>query len=548
MIADIYELSPMQLGMLFQAEYSPQSTANFNQFSCKISGQLKPQPYRQAWEKLVERHGILRTSFHWRGIDKPVQVVLDKVTLPWSYEDWRSLDAESIAIKWQEHLLADRRAGFALDRAPLMRCTLARTAEFEYLFNWSHHHILMDGWCLSLVMEEFFKTYKALCARKTLNLPPSASYRTYIQWLQRQDLNEARDYWSKYLEGFGATTEVPVGAKLSRRSGAGELLGCKLPASLGQSLRRVANQHQITPNILIQGAWALFLSRYSSERDIVFGATVSGRPPDLPGAGNMLGLFINTIPVRVQIEDRAPLVDWLKQIQVRQAGRSRYEFAPLSDIQQWSELPRGMPLFSSNVIFMNYPLNESLTRGANGLVISEPQIYDQTDNLLQLQVTPGSEWTLEITYDTSRFEQGTIERMLGHVQTLLEGFVEDPGRPVGQFPMLTAAEQEQLLTTFNDTSARFDANRSFVERFEEGAAAAPWRIVAECEGRRLSWEQVNEGANRLARKLLAVRPLGADDLVAVLMRRSERMLESILAIWKCGAAYVPIEVDYPESR
>src|ERR687884_1826902 len=210
MIADIYELSPMQRAMLFHAAYSPHSAANFNQFGCKISGRLEPELFHQAWQKLVERHSILRTSFHWEGLDKPVQVVHDKVTLPWTYQDWRSLDAALLAGKWQEHLLTDRREGFVLDRAPLMRCLLARTAEDEYLFNWSHHHILMDGWCLSLVMEEFFKIYEALAAHKTPDLRPVVPYRTYIEWLQRQDIDKARDYWVNYLKGFRAATEMPT--------------------------------------------------------------------------------------------------------------------------------------------------------------------------------------------------------------------------------------------------------------------------------------------------------------------------------------------------
>ncbi len=547
MIADIYELSPMQRAMLFQAEYSPQSAVNFNQFGCKISGALKPGLFHQAWEKIVARHGILRTSFHWEGLDKPVQVVHKKVMLPWNYQDWRSLDRESVARKWQEHLLADRQAGFTLDRPPL-RASLARTAGDEYLFNWSHHHILMDGWCLSLLLEEFFKTYAALVSHEPFNLPPVPPYRTYIEWLQRQNFDEAREYWTRYMAGFRAATELPVGEKLTGKTNDRELLEFRLSERLSQSLQGLAQQHQITPNIIIQGAWALLLARYSGERDIVFGATVSGRPADLPDVGKMLGLFINTIPVRVPVPAEASLVEWLKGIQARQAGRGRYEFAPLFEIQQWSETPRGTPLFNSNVIFMNYPLDESLVHGASGLVISEPRIYDHTDAWLQLQATPASEWMLDLTFDTSRFEPGAIRRMLGHLQTLLEGFVQDPTRRLGSFPLLTAREQHQLFTIFNNTSVPLAGGETFVERFEAGAAAAPGRIVAACEERSLSWEQLNQGANRLARQLLALCPLQADELVCVLLRRTERMMASVLAVWKSGAAYVPLEVDYPESR
>src|SRR5258707_12490545 len=236
-IADIYELSPMQRAMLFQAEYSPGSAVNFNQFGCKISGQLSPGLFHQAWEKLVERHNVLRTAFYWKGIDKPVQVVHKKASLPWTYQDWRPLDAESVAIKWQEYLTADRSLGFNLER-PTIRASLVRTGEHEYLFNWSHHHILMDGWCLSLLLEEFFKTYEALCAQKAPDLPPVAHYRTYIEWLQRQDLDSAREYWTKYLEGFHAATELPVCDKPREMTEARQVLEVKLSEALSQGLRR----------------------------------------------------------------------------------------------------------------------------------------------------------------------------------------------------------------------------------------------------------------------------------------------------------------------
>jgi amino acid adenylation domain-containing protein len=550
MIADIYELSPMQRAMLFHAAYAPQSVSHFSQFSCKLTGDLKPDLFRRAWQKLVERHPVLRTSFHWEGLDKPVQVVHDQVTLPWIYQDWSSNGAQPLDDKWQEQLLADRRAGFVLDRPPLMRCLLVRTAEDQYLFNWSHHHILMDGWCLSLVLEEFFEIYEALRSQKPLGLPPAVPYRTYIEWLLRQDVGEAREYWVNYLKGFRAATELPTRrAKMRGKPEAGELVQRRLPEWLSRSLRRVASQHQLTLNILAQGAWALLLSRQSGERDVVFGATVAGRPTDLPGAGRILGLFINTIPVRVRVEDRATLVEWLKQIQARQAARGRYEYTPLSDIQRWSEGLSGGPLFDSNVIFMNYPLNETLARGAGGLIISEPQIHDQTNFLLQLQVTPGAEWTVEINYDGEGFERATAERMLDHVCALLEAFARNPTRRLSEFSLLSDAEHAQLLTDFNRSAVPFDPSDSFIHRFERAASSFPSRVAASCSGRSLSYRELNAGANRLARHILRRCPgLGTDQIVAILCRRSERMMQSILAVWKCGAAYMPLEAGDPPAR
>ncbi len=546
-IADIYELSPMQRAMLFHALHMPWTSTSFNQFSCRITGSLEPLLFREAWQRLVDRHPVLRTSFHWEELDKPVQIVHPEVPLPWAQDDWRELPADIQRARWREYLERDLAEGFALDRAPLMRCRLTRIGKDEYLFNWSHHHLLTDGWCLSLTMEEIFQVYGHLTRGLPLDLPAVRPYRDYIEWLQRQDPAASKRYWTRYLEGFRSPTPMPA-PPVADRGAATEQLRSELPEGLSAQLKVFAAQHRMTLSTVAQGAWAILLARHAGETDVVFGTTVSGRPSDLPGIETMLGLFINTIPVRMRVDPRQPLVPWLKMIQARQAARSQFEHTPLPDIQRWSEIPPATSLFESNVVFMNYPLDEALTHGAHDLAIDEIELYDRADVPLELQVTARDRWEIDLAFDPRRFDPAAMRRMLGHFGALLENFVAEPAKAVGRLSILTASERRELLEDFNDTDVPFDAADTVVHRLERAAALDPTRPAAEFEGVAVSIGELNARANRFARRLLKAAPLRPDDLVAIVAPRSERMMEAILAVWKCGAAYVPIDPEYPADR
>ncbi|RXV65673.1 amino acid adenylation domain-containing protein [Burkholderia stabilis] len=550
-IADIYELSPMQEAMLFHAVHSPGASSSFNQLGCRITGSLDPALFQAAWQQLIDRHPVMRTSFHWEEFDKPMQVVHAHATLPWVQDDWRDLPDHEQRARWRAHLDRDLAEGFALDRAPLVRCRLVRVAEHAYLFSWSHHHILADGWCLSLVIEEIFEAYRALTHGVPPALPAVRPYRDYIQWLQQREPQAAQQYWARYLEGFHSPTPLPTSARADAGERFGEGLAqvqADLSADLSARLRQFAARHHVTLNTLAQAAWALVLSRYSGETDVVFGAVVSGRGANLPGIESMLGLFINTVPVRVRVDPRQPLVPWLKMIQARVAARAPFEHTPLPDIQRCSEVPLTTPLFESNITFMNYPLDASLTHGAHGLAVDEVQLYNRADIPLEFVVTARDDWKMELSFDPRRFDEDTMQRMLGHVAATLDAFAADPNRLLGRLPILPEAERRLLLDTFNDTAVPFDAALTVVHRLEQAAAAHPGRAAVEYRDSVLSIGELNARANRLAHRLLAAAELGPDALVAICMHRSAHLMEAILAVWKCGAAYIPIDPNYPAAR
>ncbi|HEX8184680.1 MAG TPA: condensation domain-containing protein, partial [Blastocatellia bacterium] len=405
-ISDVYELSPMQEAMLFHDAYTPGSMAYFEQFSYLIRGELQPEFFSQAWQIVANRHAVFRTSFHWQDLPKPVQVVQEMVSVPWFFADWRGLAPGLQTQKWQQHLEEDRKRPFRLDRAPLLRCHLAQLSDRQYFFAWSHHHIILDGWCLSIIVGELLEIYRALRGGHRPGLRPARPYRDYIVWMQQQDQDKARDFWKAELKGFTAPTELPmIAANHTERS---VLTDChqrqSLSSDLSQKLRLLAAQHQITANTLTQAAWSILLSRYSGQSDVLFGFTVSDRPSEIRGVEEIVGLFINTLPVRVEVAPEMQLPAWLKRIQAQQASRLQYAFASMVDIQQWSEVPRGVHLFDSNILFLNYPLSQDVVRGPGEFEISDPQMFSQTDMPLTLQVTPGEQWSVEIIYDSNCFE------------------------------------------------------------------------------------------------------------------------------------------------
>ncbi|MGH9822046.1 MAG: condensation domain-containing protein, partial [Blastocatellia bacterium] len=351
-VADIYELSPMQEAMLFHCTYAPESRAYFDQFSCRIEGLSRPDDFRESWQTLSDRHAVLRTSFHWQDLPKPMQVVHESVVVPWTFEDWSHLNASGQSEKWQGLLEEDRKIGFVLEQAPLFRCKLARLNSDTCLFAWSHHHIILDGWCLSLILSEIFETYNGLGRNQRPAAKTVPRYRDYIVWLQAQDQTSAREFWAGELKGSSAPTELSAISPIRghRSGGSDSRLSAVLSEERSTELRSFAAHRQLTINTLVQGAWSVLLHRYSGESDILFGATVSGRSADVTGIEQMLGVFINTIPIRVHVDPDSELVPYLKKLQELQAFRSRNAFLSLKDIRQSGGIPHGSSLFHTNLI------------------------------------------------------------------------------------------------------------------------------------------------------------------------------------------------------
>ncbi len=549
-IEAVYSLSPMQQGMLFHSLRAPESGVYFEQLTCTLRGGLDVHAFGRAWQRVLERHPVLRTAFVWKQLDKTLQVVHRQLKLPLEQRDWRHLSPGEQEAHLEAFLQADRARGFDLSQAPLIRLALLRITEDAYYFVWSHHHILMDGWSSPLLLKEVLAFYEAFRGGQELHIELPRPYRDYIVWLQRQDLDGATIFWRQTLRGFTAPTPLVVDQPPESVAGREEQYDEQelwLSEATTVALQTLARQHRLTLSTFVQGAWALLLSRYSGQEDVVFGVTVSGRPAELAGVESMLGLFINTLPMRVHVPSQTPVIDWLKALQAQSVDMRHYEHTPLVQIQEWSEVPRRQPLFESILVFENYPVDASLQEYKGSLEIENIRSIEQTNYPLTVVSGPGRTLPLKISYAPRRFDAETIRRTLGHLGRLLEGIAANPRGSASDVPLLTEKEQQQLLVEWNATERPYPAQHCIHELFEAQVERTPDALAVVFEDRSLTYAELNRRANQLAHHLRNM-GIGPEVIAGLCVERSLEMVVGLLGVLKAGGAFLPLDPDYPPER
>jgi len=548
-IEDIYPLSSMQQGMLFHSLYEPGSKVYLIQLMCHISGGMEPAAFHRAWEAVVHRHAILRTAVLWEGLEKPLQAVHESVDLPWREEDWRDLSKAEQEEKWQNFLREDQELGFDFQQAPLMRLALLRTGDESYYFAWTFHHVLIDGWCRQVLVKEVFSLYEAYREGRELELDSPPAYSNYIAWLQKQDESKAETFWREELKGFTSPTRLGIEQESAEQGVAQQSHGeatTHLAPELTRQLERFGKAGKITQNTIVQGAWALLLSRYSGEKDVLFGATVSGRSAPVAGIESMMGLFINTLPVRVAVENDELTSEFLRRLQARQAEVREYEYSPLAKMQAWSEV-RGMSLFNTLVVFENYPVDSVLRqRVAATITIDTLDLIDLSNYPLSLIVHPGEELVLSLAFDRAVFDQESVERLLKQFCAILGQMIGGDEQQLCQISLLSEEDRKQILVDWNRTDAVLPPH-GVQKIFEDQVAQTPNAVAVESDGQKLTYQELNQRANQVARYLRA-RGVGVETLVGISVERSAAMVVGVLGILKAGGAYVPLDAAYPRER
>ena len=550
-VEDIYPLSPMQQGMLFHSIYTPHSGAYVEQASYRLEGDVDLDAFAQAWQRLLVRHPILRTAFLWEGLDDPVQVVRTRAEVVYEHQDWQGLSADEQQQRLREFLEQDRLRGFEISRAPLTRYLLAKTSASTHEFVWTFHHLVLDGWSIPLVLRDFFLAYQSIRAGVADAAASPRPFRDYIEWLQQQPLPEAKEFWQRTLNGFSAPTPLGIDTRTGSADpgeGAYAEANFRIGARTAAALQTFGRQQQLTLSTLVLGAWALLLGRYSGCDDVVVGATVSGRSPQLFGSGEMVGMFVNTLPVRAKIDHARAVADWFRDLQAQLVEARRHEHSPLVQIQGWSEVPRGLPLFESIVGFQNQPVAEVLGSVDFGMKVhSLVDRHTWTTYPLTIVVEPGEELALVMVYDARRFEPATLARVAGHLETLLADIAADPARPLHEIELLSEAERALVVSQFNATHSPYERGRLVHESFEEQAHRSAGAAALSYRGQTLSYQELNRCANRIAHRLREL-GVGPDDRVAICAPRSFEMVQGVLGILKAGGAYLPLDPNLPCER
>ncbi|QNV63831.1 Gramicidin S synthase 2 [Paenibacillus polymyxa E681] len=549
-IENIYSLTPMQKGMWFHSALDRQTAAYFEQTRFTMRGALDVQLFERSWMELAKRHLVLRANFVKGPEGEPLQVIYRDKPVGFEYEELLHLQADEKQAYLDKKAEDDKLRGFDMEHDALVRVTILRTEEQSYHVLWSFQHILMDGWCLPQLTQELFEMYSALASGKQPAGDKGSDYGAYIEWLEKQDDQAASGYWTAFLADYEGQTVLP-GQKEPAPSGifTADHVTAELGKDLSERMDRVAKQRLVTVNTLLQAAWGVMLQKYNGTNDAVFGSVVAGRPAEIPGIESMIGLFINTVPVRVTSEADTVFADLMAKLQERALESGRYDYYPLYEIQARSVQKQN--LINHIIAFENYPVDEQMEQAGDqqhgDLTIADVQMEEQTNYNFNVTVVPGVEIEIRFDFNAEVFDKDSIERLKGHLVHLLEQVTDNPEITVGELELVTEGEKADLLGRFNDTTTEFPRGKTLVQLFEEQAELYPDNVAAVMNERQLTYRELNERSNRLARKLRET-GVEADQLVAILAERSLDMVVGILAILKAGGAYVPVDPDYPEER
>jgi hypothetical protein len=450
----------MQEGMLFHSLLAPESSVYIVQKSYTLRGQLNVAALQRAWEEVVARHAVLRTSYSWETEGEPRQIVHRGVPLPWSQEDWRALNAEQQQAALEEFLAADRARGFDLATPPLLRLSLFILSDNVCQLVSTSHQLLLDGWSAVIVLQEVAALYQAYVRAESLQLPRRRPFRDYINWLREQNLAEAEQFWHRELRGISAPTALgsqTSQANARRAEDQYKEMQVQLSRESTEALQQFVRSQQVTLNTLVQGAWALLLSHYSGEAEVVFGTVVSGRPAALAGVEQMVGMFINTLPVRVGVAAEQEVGAWLRQLQEHQAEAREYEAVSLVQVQGWSEIERGQSLFESIIVFENYPVEQTTKAQAEGLQIPDVRSFERNVYPLAILVMPSAQLTLQAIYESHRFDTNQVKQMLQHLVIVLEGIANHPDWELIDISLLMDGQQN-IVTPSLDPQVTFGSD------------------------------------------------------------------------------------------
>ncbi|MFC5743625.1 non-ribosomal peptide synthetase [Dyella tabacisoli] len=548
-VADIYPLAPLQQGMLFHSLYEKDSAVYVATQSWRIRGELDETAFADAWRFLLERHSVLRTAFVGKDLETPLQVVLRRVDLPFERRDWRNVPAEQHEQQLAQLLESELSRPFDLAKPPLMRLLLVRMTEQEHMLLWSSHHLLLDGWSQPILLQELVTAYDAFVRHQRPALKAALPYRDYIEWLQRQDSSKAQAYWRKHLAGLrGATVLNLPRAEDGSAPPTGGHATYKYVFKLDlEATQLFARQHRCTLNTLLQSAWALVLSRYSGSSDIVFGVTIAGRPADLAGVESIVGPFINTLPLRIQVTPQDSIGVLLQEMQQRQSELLEYQHSPLLEVRRWSELPAGAALFENTLVLESYPAEAAEAVARSALKLEKVGSAEQIHYPLALNFGARHVLALRVTYDTARFDASTIRRLVDHLEVALESMVADPARSIRAVSLLNKAERDEQLERWNAHRVEYAREQYLHEQISAQAMRTPAAVALVDTHGSISFQELDQRSNQLAHYLQSL-GVGPEVVVGLCMSRSASMVVGLLGILKAGGAYLPLDARHPEER
>ncbi|MGD2084798.1 MAG: amino acid adenylation domain-containing protein [Candidatus Aminicenantes bacterium] len=547
-IEDILSLTPMQEGMLFYYLKEPGSDLYFEQLCVRISGEIDAVCFEQAWNFVINTNEMLRTVFRWEKMRKPAQLILKQYNLQVRYWDFSGQDAGGKKKRVNEIRTKDKQEKFDLRDVPF-RVTLIKLADDRHEIIISNHHILYDGWSNGIILGEFFNVYNDLQQKKIPVKPTKGKFKEYLKWVQNQEQAKQEKYWREYLKGFDAPGELSVKQARVKEIGRPEHFEITFKGNTREQLEIFIHQNKLTMATIFYGAWGLLLQKYINSCDVIFGTTVSGRSAKIKGIEDIVGVFINTLPLRVKTYDKEKILNWLKRINEDLRRRETVESTPLVNIKGYSELKPNESLFDCLVVMENYPLDSRLKQQEKigQLVINSYSNSEMTNYDLTVSITLSEDIRVNFVYQTEVLQKDTISRLALHFSNILTEISGRPAKDIDRVDMLSQPEKQQILYEFNDTLAEYSNNKSIHQSFEEQVARTPDNAALIFKDIELTYRELNRKANQLE-SILIEKGVTDGALVLLLMDRSIELILGILAVLKSGGIYLPVDIDYPENR
>ncbi|MBW9155185.1 non-ribosomal peptide synthetase [Clostridium tagluense] len=549
-IDKIYMLSPIQQGILFYSLKDEGKGAYTQQLLIKIKGELDLNLFNEAYNFLIKRHDVLRTIFAYEGVKVPRQIVFRDIINNVDFEDISNINEECKEIYVKQLLQFEKNKGINLKTDLPIRIKVVKFNEASYNIIWNYHHIIQDGWSTGIIVNDFFKIYLQLQSKTKIQLPQPESYKTYISWLKNQNMEVAKDYWKKVLEDYDCSVKI-----YNEKMNCNQLkyvpkeFKFQLSKDILNKMKKMSESKQVTVNTILQSVWGILLQKYNNTEDVVFGSVVSGRNIDLKNIENMVGVFINTIPVRVK-NNNSLYIDLLKEVQENALKSSKYDYYPLYKVQEDSKLK--YVLINNIFVFENYYIENSIKEDVfldkKTIFIEEVQHFGHTNYDFNIIVQISDDKiNIIFKYNEATYNEDTIEKISNQFKRVLENVIEKPEIKVSEIDIVDNIEKERILYEFNNTKVEYPSHKTIQDLFEDQVEKTPNNIAVIFEDKKLTYREINEKANQLARKLRN-KGVKANSTVGIMIERSPEMIIGIMGILKAGGAYIPIDPSYPKER
>ncbi|WP_432403719.1 amino acid adenylation domain-containing protein [Wukongibacter sp. M2B1] len=548
-VKDIYSLSPMQEGMLFHYIMDRESSTYFEQLAFTVYGKVDIKKFENAFNKIIEKYEVLRTIFIYEELAKPLQIVLKKREMEVCFEDIFDLKDSEKDKYIEDFKIEDRRRGFDLERDIPMRISVIRISDNTYKIIWSFHHIIMDGWCIGIIIKDFFEIYKRFIRGENVIFELAKPYSTYIKWLEKRDNEEGIDYWKNYLKNYGQQALICGGKRTNSKEYLLKEHKITIDKGLMTAIRDIAIRNQVTVNTIFQALWGVLLCRYNDTQDVVFGSVVSGRPADIPGIDTMVGLFINTVPIRIKYGKEDTFRELVVRVQKEIIESEKFSHISLAEIQSNSDLKQG--LINHINVFENYPLDEALERLSDekelGFSVNSVESFGQINYDFGVIVIPGDELIVNFKYNGMVYDDYYIGAIGRHLTNAFEQIANRSDIRVQDIDIITKEEEKRILYDLNNTKAEYSREKTIHELFNERAEHISDSVALVFKEKKITYEEVNKRANSLGRTLRK-KGVGPETIVGIITERSIEMIVGILGILKAGGAYLPLDPKTPSNR